>query len=97
MITGHSIHGSTALVVLGRFFQFFNLYTVCRTLWTGDGRYLHTGQHKQNKSSQISMPRVRFEPTIPAFERAKTVYASDRAATVFGTDQSSELNTDKYV
>jgi hypothetical protein len=23
-----------------------------------------------------------FEPTIPAFERAKTVHASDRAATV---------------
>jgi hypothetical protein len=30
------------------------------------------------------MPRVRFEPTIPAFERAKTVHALDRAATVIG-------------
>jgi hypothetical protein len=28
------------------------------------------------------MPRVGFEPTIPAFERAKTVHALDRAATV---------------
>jgi hypothetical protein len=28
------------------------------------------------------MPRVEFEPTIPAFERAKTVYALDLAATV---------------
>jgi hypothetical protein len=28
------------------------------------------------------MPRVRFEPTTPAFERAKTVLASDRLATV---------------
>jgi hypothetical protein len=28
---------------------------------------------------------VRFEPTIPGFERAKTVYALDRAATVIGT------------
>jgi hypothetical protein len=27
---------------------------------------------------------VRFEPTIPAFERAKTVHALDRAATVIG-------------
>jgi hypothetical protein len=30
------------------------------------------------------MPRVRFEPTIPAFERAKTVHALDRTATVIG-------------
>jgi hypothetical protein len=37
------------------------------------GRCLHTGQHKQNKRTQASMLRMRFEPTIPAFERAKTV------------------------
>jgi hypothetical protein len=30
------------------------------------------------------MPQVRFEPTIPVFERAKTVHALDRAATVIG-------------
>jgi hypothetical protein len=30
------------------------------------------------------MPWVGFEPTIPAFERAKTVHVLDRAATVFG-------------
>jgi hypothetical protein len=30
------------------------------------------------------MPRVVFEPTIPAFERAKTVHALDREATVIG-------------
>jgi hypothetical protein len=29
-----------------------------------------------------------FEPTIPAFERAKTVHALDRAATVIGTDKA---------
>jgi hypothetical protein len=28
------------------------------------------------------MPRVGFEPTIPAFERAKTVHALERTATV---------------
>jgi hypothetical protein len=28
------------------------------------------------------MPQVRFEPTIPVFERVKTFHASDRAATV---------------
>jgi hypothetical protein len=30
------------------------------------------------------MPWLGFEPTIPAFERAKTVHALDRAATVIG-------------
>jgi hypothetical protein len=30
------------------------------------------------------MPRVRFEPTIPVFERGKTVYALDRSATLIG-------------
>jgi hypothetical protein len=35
----------------------------------------------QNKRTQTSMPLVGFEPTIPAFKRAKTVHALDRAAT----------------
>jgi hypothetical protein len=30
------------------------------------------------------MPRVEFEPTTPAFERAKTFHVLDRAATVIG-------------
>jgi hypothetical protein len=30
------------------------------------------------------MPQVRFEPTIPVFEREKTVRALDRTATVIG-------------
>jgi hypothetical protein len=30
------------------------------------------------------MPSAGFEPTIPAFVRAKTVHALDRAATVIG-------------
>jgi hypothetical protein len=30
------------------------------------------------------MPRVGFEPTISAFERAKTIHALDRAATGIG-------------
>jgi hypothetical protein len=29
------------------------------------------------------MHRLKFEPTIPVFERAKTFHALDRAATVF--------------
>jgi hypothetical protein len=28
------------------------------------------------------MPQVKFEPTIPVFQRAKTVHALDRAAAV---------------
>jgi hypothetical protein len=32
------------------------------------------------------MPQVKFEPTIPVFERAKTVHDLDHAATVI-TDQ----------
>jgi hypothetical protein len=30
------------------------------------------------------MPRVGFEPMVPAFERAKTVHALDLAAAVIG-------------
>jgi hypothetical protein len=38
------------------------------------------------------MPYVRFEPTIPASERAKTVNALDRAATVIDLEtHDSEL------
>jgi hypothetical protein len=33
------------------------------------------------------MPRVEFEPMIPAFERAKTVHPSDREANVIGYQQ----------
>jgi hypothetical protein len=43
------------------------------------GRYLY--KHRVNTKS---MPWVGFEPTIPAFERAKTVAASDRAAIAIG-------------
>jgi hypothetical protein len=69
-------------------FQFLHLDTVCRT-WTGDqpvARPLATHRTTQthNKRTQTSMPRLGLEPTIPAFERAKTVHALDRAATVIG-------------
>jgi hypothetical protein len=47
------------------------------------GRYLHTGQHKQNKRiHRHPCFWAGFKPTIPAFERAKTVHALDRAASV---------------
>jgi hypothetical protein len=68
----------------GRFFLI--LYTVGRTPWTGDqpvSRPLptHTTQTR-NKRTETSMHRVGFEPTIPAFEGAKTVHALGRAAAV---------------
>jgi hypothetical protein len=69
--------------------HFFNLYTVGRALWTGDqpvARPLptHRTTQRENKRTYTSMPGVGFEPTIPAFERAKTVHALDLVATVIG-------------
>jgi hypothetical protein len=75
------------LLDLGRFLSFLILYTIGRIHWTGDqpvARPLLTEQHKQNKRKETCMPWVGFEPTIPAFERAKTVYAWDCAVTVIG-------------
>jgi hypothetical protein len=59
-------------------------YTVGRTPWTGDRpcckTATYTGQHKHGKNRrQTSMPRVRFEPTIPVLERAKTFRALCRS------------------
>jgi hypothetical protein len=66
-----------------------HFFTVGRIPWTSDqpvARPLH--RHRttktQNKRTETSMPWVGFEPTIPAFERAKRVHALDRAATVTG-------------
>jgi hypothetical protein len=75
------------LLDLGRFFSFLILYTVGRTPWTSDypvARPLSTQRttQTQNKRTHIAMPQVGFEPTIPAFERARTVDASESAATV---------------
>jgi hypothetical protein len=35
------------------------------------------------------MPRLGFEPTISAFERAKTVHTLDRVATVIGQQDAT--------
>jgi hypothetical protein len=37
------------------------------------------------------MPRVGFEPTIPALERAKTAHDLDRAATVIGWQLNEQV------
>jgi hypothetical protein len=38
------------------------------------------------------MPRVGFEPTIPAFERAKIVHALDRTAAVIYNNNNNNNN-----
>jgi hypothetical protein len=70
-------------------FQFFNVYTVDRTPWTGDQSVAtlpptHRTTQTHNKRTQISMPRMGFEPMIPVFERAETVQALDCATAVIG-------------
>jgi hypothetical protein len=65
------------LLGLSRFSSFLILYTVGRTPWTGDlldARLLPGHRIPQTELTRIqtSMPRVGFEPTTPAFERAKT-------------------------
>jgi hypothetical protein len=72
-----SIYGSTVLLLdLVRFLSVLTYKQSVGLLGRGispsQGRYLHTEQHKQNKRTQTSMPWVRFEPTIPAFEHAET-------------------------
>jgi hypothetical protein len=62
------------LLSLGLIFSFLNLYTVGRSPSTRDQRDVrplptHKTTQTQNKSTETSMPRVGFEPTIPAFER----------------------------
>jgi hypothetical protein len=83
------IHSSVALrPFVGPWPRFvIFLYRVCRTPWKSDQSVArppptHRTTHTRNKRTQTSMPCVRFEPTIPAFERAKTVHALDRAASV---------------
>jgi hypothetical protein len=62
--------------------QFLNLRQSVGLLGWGSARRKAATYHKQNKYRQTSMPLVGFEPTIPAFERAKTFHALNRAATV---------------
>jgi hypothetical protein len=67
-------------------FQFLNpLYSRMDSLDGGSAsRKAVTHTQTQNIRTQTSMPRVEFEPTIPAFKRAKTVHTLDRAANVIG-------------
>jgi hypothetical protein len=73
------------LLDVGRVFSFLGLLTI-KTPWQPVERPLPRcrATQTQNKHTQTSTPWVGFEPTIPAFDRAKTVHALDCAATVIG-------------
>jgi hypothetical protein len=62
-------------------FQFLNLYTVCRTLWTGITRPLptHRKTQTQNKRIRTTMPWAGFETMNPLFEREKESSSLDLA------------------
>jgi hypothetical protein len=70
----------TALLDLGHFFQSLNHTQSVGLLGRGvnplQGCNLYTEQHKQNKRTQTSMPRVGFEPTTTMFERTNTVHST---------------------
>jgi hypothetical protein len=84
----HFINGSTALVDLGRIFSF--------SLDGGSARR-KAAAYTQNKRTQASMPRLGFEPTIPAFVRAYTVHALDSAATEIGEVGIHELKIQRQL
>jgi hypothetical protein len=79
------IHSSMALqpfVGPWSLFQFRNPFTQTvglleRVISPSQGRYLHRTTQIHNKRTNTKHPclGVGFEPTIPAFERAKTVHA----------------------
>jgi hypothetical protein len=70
------------------------LYTVSRSLWTRDElvkKSLPTNRTRErNINTQISVPRVGFEPTNPAFKRAKRVHSSGCASTMTGAFTSCQ-------
>jgi hypothetical protein len=55
----------------------------------------HSTAQTQNKRTHTFMPQVRFEPTIPVFEQAKTVYALGRVYTR-GQDDVPTI-TEEYI
>jgi hypothetical protein len=69
LIGTQSVYGSTALVEVGRLFQFLNQYTVGRTLWTEDqpvARPLptHRTTQTQNKRTQYIHPSPEWDSNL---------------------------------
>jgi hypothetical protein len=61
-----------------------------RGISLSQGRYLYPEEHKDRINRHTD---IRFEPTISAFERAKTAHVLDRAATVIGNFTSKQIYT----
>jgi hypothetical protein len=73
--------------------QFLNPKTFGSTLWMGDKSVARPLRiQTQNEHTQIFMPWAGFEPTIPAFERAKIFHVLGRMATVIGIMRHAEGN-----
>jgi hypothetical protein len=79
-----SIYRSTTLVDLDLFLSFLIYTQSVGFLGLGDQPFARPLPTHRTTQTQISMSRVRFEPTTPVFERAKTSHALDRATTVNG-------------
>jgi hypothetical protein len=79
-----SVFGSVALCwTLAAFSVFLSIHSRYNSLDGGSARR-KAATNTQNKRTHTTIPWMGFEPTIPAFERAKTVRALDRALTVIG-------------
>jgi hypothetical protein len=93
-------NGSTALAGPWPLLQSRNhLFTDGRTPWTSYKPVerplpTHRTTQTQNKRIYRHPCLVGFEPTIPAFERAKTVHALDRTATVIGHGVGTDIQYD---
>jgi hypothetical protein len=87
-VTGIALsYGCTALVDLGRFFQFLihteSVGLLGRRISPSQGRCLHTKQHKRRiNSHRHPCLECDLNPRSPVFERAKTGFSVDHAATV---------------
>jgi hypothetical protein len=88
-LTGPLIHPRPYSPLLGPslLFSFVIFFTDGKTPWPSDqpvARPLptHRRTQPQNKRTQTPMPRMGFEPTIPAFQWTERVHVSERAATV---------------
>jgi hypothetical protein len=62
-------------------FQFLNPILSRQNSLDGGSACRKAATYTQNKSTQTSMLRVRFELTIQVFQQAKTIHALDGAAT----------------
>jgi hypothetical protein len=51
-----------------------------------------TATYLRRRGEQTSMHRVRFDPTIPVFEQAKTFGTLDCAATMFAIYATLQIN-----